>query len=149
MTMNFILQPWQLLLAVLASWVHHEQQKVVEFYQLSQADENRKDHDNAKRFATAGYIRPSILATRVHIAVPRRKTSRSRHDVASNHERQPCEKCGLGVGAGGRVGGRVGVLDLFDLFEFLHPEPDFIVVFGSEIAHDQLAMEGGGAAFFA
>lgn len=32
--MNFILQPWHLLLASLASWVHHERQKVIEFYQV-------------------------------------------------------------------------------------------------------------------
>jgi transposase len=29
-----ILQPWQLLLTVLASWLQHEQQKVIEFYQV-------------------------------------------------------------------------------------------------------------------
>ena len=31
--MNFILQPWQLLVVALASWVHHEQQKIIQFYQ--------------------------------------------------------------------------------------------------------------------
>ncbi len=31
--MSFILQPWQLLLMILASWVHRDQQKVIEFYQ--------------------------------------------------------------------------------------------------------------------
>ena len=31
--MSYILQPWQLLLMILASWVHREQQKVIEFYQ--------------------------------------------------------------------------------------------------------------------
>ena len=31
--MNFILQPWQLLFMVFASWVHREQQKIIEFYQ--------------------------------------------------------------------------------------------------------------------
>jgi len=31
--MSFILQPWQLLLMIFASWVHREQQKVIEFYQ--------------------------------------------------------------------------------------------------------------------
>ena len=31
--MSYILQPWQLLVVVFASWVHHEQQKVIEFYQ--------------------------------------------------------------------------------------------------------------------
>ena len=31
--MNLILQPWQLLVAALASWVHHEQQKIIQFYQ--------------------------------------------------------------------------------------------------------------------
>ena len=31
--MNFILQPWQLLFVVFASWVHREQQKGIEFYQ--------------------------------------------------------------------------------------------------------------------
>ena len=31
--MSFILQPWQLLFMVLASWVHREQQKIIEFYQ--------------------------------------------------------------------------------------------------------------------
>ena len=31
--MSFILQPWQLFFMVLASWVHHEQQKIIEFYQ--------------------------------------------------------------------------------------------------------------------
>ena len=33
MPMSYILQPWQLLLMILASWVHREQQKVIEFYQ--------------------------------------------------------------------------------------------------------------------
>ena len=33
LSMSFILQPWQLLLMILASWVHREQQKVIEFYQ--------------------------------------------------------------------------------------------------------------------
>ena len=33
LSMSFILQPWQLLLVVFASWVHREQQKVIEFYQ--------------------------------------------------------------------------------------------------------------------
>ena len=31
--MSFILQPWQLFFMVLASWVHREQQKTIEFYQ--------------------------------------------------------------------------------------------------------------------
>jgi transposase InsO family protein len=31
--MNFILQPWQLLVVALSSWVHHEQQKIIQFYQ--------------------------------------------------------------------------------------------------------------------
>ncbi len=29
--MNEILQPWQLLLAILSSWIHHRQQKMIEF----------------------------------------------------------------------------------------------------------------------
>lgn len=32
-TVSFILQPWQFLLMTLASWVHREQQKVIDFYQ--------------------------------------------------------------------------------------------------------------------
>jgi transposase InsO family protein len=32
-TMSFILQPWQLFFMILASWVHREQQKIIEFYQ--------------------------------------------------------------------------------------------------------------------
>jgi transposase InsO family protein len=32
--MNFILQPWQLFFMILASWVHGEQQKVIDFYRL-------------------------------------------------------------------------------------------------------------------
>ena len=31
--MSFLLQPWQLFFMVLASWVHREQQKIIEFYQ--------------------------------------------------------------------------------------------------------------------
>jgi hypothetical protein len=31
--MSYILQPWQLLFVVFASWVHRKQQKVIEFYQ--------------------------------------------------------------------------------------------------------------------
>ena len=31
--MSFILKPWQVLFMVLASWVHREQQKTIEFYQ--------------------------------------------------------------------------------------------------------------------
>ena len=31
--MSFILQPWQLFFMVFASWVHREQQKIIEFYQ--------------------------------------------------------------------------------------------------------------------
>ena len=30
---NFILQPWQFCFMILASWVHSEQQKIIEFYQ--------------------------------------------------------------------------------------------------------------------
>ena len=30
--MSFILQPWQLLFMIFASWVHREQQKIIEFY---------------------------------------------------------------------------------------------------------------------
>ena len=29
--MNFILQPWQLLLAILSGWIHHRQQQMIEF----------------------------------------------------------------------------------------------------------------------
>ncbi len=29
--MNEILQPWQLLLAILSGWIHHRQQKMIEF----------------------------------------------------------------------------------------------------------------------
>ena len=32
-TLSFILQPWQLFFMILASWVHREQQKIIEFYQ--------------------------------------------------------------------------------------------------------------------
>jgi len=31
--MSYILQPWQLLLMIFASWVHRDQQKIIEFYQ--------------------------------------------------------------------------------------------------------------------
>jgi len=33
MRMSFILQPWQLLLVILAGWINEQQQKVIEFYQ--------------------------------------------------------------------------------------------------------------------
>ena len=33
LSMSFILQPWQLFFMILASWVHREQQKIIEFYQ--------------------------------------------------------------------------------------------------------------------
>ena len=29
--MSFILQPWQLLLAILSGWIHHRQQQIIEF----------------------------------------------------------------------------------------------------------------------
>ena len=32
--MSFILQPWQVLLVILSAWVHREQQKIIEFYQV-------------------------------------------------------------------------------------------------------------------
>ncbi len=32
-TVSFILQPWQLFFMILTSWVHREQQKIIEFYQ--------------------------------------------------------------------------------------------------------------------
>ena len=32
--MSFILQPWQLLLMVFASWVNREQQAIIAFYQV-------------------------------------------------------------------------------------------------------------------
>ena len=32
--MSFILQPWQLLFIVFASWVHREQQAIIAFYQV-------------------------------------------------------------------------------------------------------------------
>jgi hypothetical protein len=31
--MSFILQPWQFCLMIFASWVHREQQKIIDFYQ--------------------------------------------------------------------------------------------------------------------
>jgi putative transposase len=31
--MSFVLQPWQFFFIVLASWIHREQQKTIEFYQ--------------------------------------------------------------------------------------------------------------------
>jgi putative transposase len=31
--MNFVLQPWQFLVVILAGWLHREQQEVIEFYQ--------------------------------------------------------------------------------------------------------------------
>ena len=30
--MNFILHPWQLLIVILAGWINHEQQKIIDFY---------------------------------------------------------------------------------------------------------------------
>jgi len=30
-TMSFLLQPWQLLLVILASWVNHQQQRIIQF----------------------------------------------------------------------------------------------------------------------
>ena len=33
--MSFILQPWQLLFMILASWVHREQQAIIAFYGVS------------------------------------------------------------------------------------------------------------------
>jgi hypothetical protein len=32
LSMSFVLQPWQRLLMIFVSWVHREQQKVIEFY---------------------------------------------------------------------------------------------------------------------
>ncbi|MSQ48702.1 MAG: hypothetical protein EXR78_10030 [Deltaproteobacteria bacterium] len=29
--MNFVLQPWQLLLSIVAGWIHDEQQKIIEY----------------------------------------------------------------------------------------------------------------------
>ncbi|QDU92263.1 hypothetical protein [Lignipirellula cremea] len=29
--MNFVLQPWQLLFAILSGWIHHRQQPTIEF----------------------------------------------------------------------------------------------------------------------
>ena len=48
--MSFILQPWQLLLMVLASWVHREQQKIIEFYQ---AQLERRDESTGEETAAA------------------------------------------------------------------------------------------------
>ena len=31
--MDFILKPWQIMLVVIAGWIHREQQKTIEFYQ--------------------------------------------------------------------------------------------------------------------
>lgn len=30
--MQFILHPWQLLVGILAGWINHEQQKIIDFY---------------------------------------------------------------------------------------------------------------------
>jgi hypothetical protein len=29
--MNFVLQPWQFLLAILAGWIHREQQEIIDY----------------------------------------------------------------------------------------------------------------------
>jgi putative transposase len=33
--MNFILHPWQLLLLILAGWINHQQQAIIEFQQTA------------------------------------------------------------------------------------------------------------------
>ncbi|WP_145048297.1 hypothetical protein [Lignipirellula cremea] len=30
-SMSFVLQPWQLLFAILSGWIHHRQQQIIEF----------------------------------------------------------------------------------------------------------------------
>jgi hypothetical protein len=45
--MDFILKPWQIMLVVIAGWIHREQQKTIEFYQaqlqaLMDAQGNRR-----------------------------------------------------------------------------------------------------------
>ena len=52
-------------------------------------------------------------------------------DVASSRARRP-------------VPLPVGILQLLDLFQ---PQANFVVVFAGQVAHDQLAVEGGGSAF--
>ena len=62
--MNFILQPWQLLLIVLASWVNRQQQEMIEYLQtenrvLIEKFGNRRillSDDQRRRLAVKGQI---------------------------------------------------------------------------------------------
>ena len=62
--MNFILQPWQLLLLILAPWINEEQQRVIEFLHTENAVLKEKlgkkrillSDDQRRRLAVKGKI---------------------------------------------------------------------------------------------
>ena len=62
--MNFILQPWQLLLLILASWINEEQQRVIEYLRTENAVLKEKfgkkrillSDDQRRRLAVKGKI---------------------------------------------------------------------------------------------
>ena len=53
--MSFILQPWQLLLAILSGWIHHRQQKMIEF-QNDQIESLLKQMSKKRILLTDGQI---------------------------------------------------------------------------------------------
>ena len=63
-TMNFVLQPWQLLLVVLAGWIHRQQQEVIEYLRAENQilrEAHGKKHirlndDQRRRLAVKGKI---------------------------------------------------------------------------------------------
>jgi transposase len=63
-TMNFVLQPWQLLLVVLAGWIHRQQQEIIEYLRtenqiLREAHGKKRirlNDDQRRRLAVKGKI---------------------------------------------------------------------------------------------
>ncbi|MSQ97643.1 MAG: hypothetical protein EXR98_24265 [Gemmataceae bacterium] len=62
--MNFVLQPWQLLLSIVAGWIHDEQQKIIEYQrtiiQVLQEKNGKKrillNDDQRRRLAGQGKV---------------------------------------------------------------------------------------------
>src|SRR5450631_555594 len=52
--MNFVLQPWQLLLAILAGWINRQQQEVIEYLRTENQNPQRKTRQSPDRRGRRG-----------------------------------------------------------------------------------------------
>ena len=65
--MNFILQPWQLLFVILASWVNRQQQQFIDYLRIE--NQVLKEKLGKKRILLRR-ARTGLLTTRAEVRVP-------------------------------------------------------------------------------